>query len=60
MSAHADADELIAWLTHRGSEPATVCVVHGEYEVQQAFAARLAEEFGWRPQIPDLGDVIVV
>jgi metallo-beta-lactamase family protein len=60
LSAHADADELIAWLSRRSNEPATVCVVHGEYEAQQVFAARLSEEFGWRPQIPDLGDVIVV
>jgi metallo-beta-lactamase family protein len=60
LSAHADADELIAWMSRRERDPATVCVVHGEYEVQQAFAARLSEEFGWRPQIPDLGDVIVV
>jgi metallo-beta-lactamase family protein len=60
LSAHADADELIAWMSRRERDPTTVCVVHGEYEVQQAFAARLSEEFGWRPQIPDLGDVIVV
>jgi metallo-beta-lactamase family protein len=60
MSAHADADELVAWLSRREREPDTVCLIHGEYETQRAFAARLSEEFGWRPQIPDLGDVIEV
>jgi predicted metal-dependent RNase len=51
-------DELIAWLSRRQREPERVCLVHGEYEVQQEFASRLMEEFGWQPIIPDLGDTI--
>lgn len=42
MSAHADTDELSRFLSSQ--DPAavkTVFLVHGEYEVQQAFAARL-------------------
>jgi metallo-beta-lactamase family protein len=58
LSAHADVDEMIVWLSRREREPETVCLIHGEYSVQQEFAERLWEEFGWKPKIPDLGDSI--
>jgi len=58
LSAHADIDELIAWLSRRERDPETVCLIHGEYNVQQEFAQRLEEEFGWKPKIPELGDSI--
>lgn len=58
MSAHADADELLVWLSRRDREPDRVCLVHGEYTVQQEFARRLTDELGWRVEIPDLGDTI--
>ncbi len=60
LSAHADVDELVAWMSQREQDPETVCLIHGEYDVQQRFAARLSEEFGWEPRIPDLGDVVRV
>ncbi len=60
LSAHADVDELVVWLSRKERDPETVCLIHGEYDVQQRFAARLSEEFGWEPRIPDLGDVVRV
>jgi metallo-beta-lactamase family protein len=60
LSAHADVDELILWMSRRERDPETVCLIHGEYSVQQEFAARLEEEFGWRPTIPDLGDTLEI
>jgi len=58
LSAHADAGELLVWLGRREREPEKVVLIHGEYEAQQAFAERLQEEFGWRSEIPELGDTI--
>jgi metallo-beta-lactamase family protein len=58
LSAHADADELVLWLSRRQRDPDRVFLIHGEYTVQRDFAARLAEEFGWQVIIPDLGDSI--
>jgi metallo-beta-lactamase family protein len=58
LSAHADSDELIVWLSQREKEPEKVCLIHGEYAVQQEFAERLSEEFGWQAIIPELGDTI--
>jgi metallo-beta-lactamase family protein len=60
LSAHADVDELIAWMSRRERDPEAVYLIHGEYSTQQEFAERLAEEFGWQPVIPDLGDTIEV
>jgi metallo-beta-lactamase family protein len=58
LSAHADVGELILWMSRRERDPEKVCLIHGEYEVQREFAARLEEEFGWRPTIPELGETI--
>jgi len=60
LSAHADLGELLIWLSRREREPDTVCLVHGEPGVQEAFAETLRSEYGWDPVIPDLGDVIEV
>jgi metallo-beta-lactamase family protein len=60
LSAHADAGELMVWLSRRELEPDQVVLVHGEYEAQKAFAERLNEEFGWQPSIPDLGDTLSI
>lgn len=51
FSAHADADQLLAWL--RGSvEPRTVFVVHGEPESAKAFAGRVRDELDWTAVVP--------
>ncbi len=58
LSAHADAGELMVWLSRREREPEKVVLIHGEYEAQQALSARLTEEFGWHPVIPEMGDCL--
>ncbi|GLZ27910.1 MBL fold hydrolase [Lentzea sp. NBRC 105346] len=51
FSAHADADELLAWATD-GPMPATTYVVHGEPESSATLAERLETEHGWTAVIP--------
>ncbi|NOZ95792.1 MAG: MBL fold metallo-hydrolase [Acidobacteria bacterium] len=60
FSAHADREELVLWLSRRERDPSTVCLIHGEYGSQQAFAELLRQEYGWEPTIPEIGDEIVV
>ena len=60
LSAHADAGEMMAWLSRREREPEKVVLVHGEYEAQQAFALRLKEEYGWEASIPELGETLSI
>ncbi|HLN77976.1 MAG TPA: MBL fold metallo-hydrolase [Nocardioidaceae bacterium] len=50
-SAHADAEQMVSWLS--GMEPPdTAYVVHGEEEAARAFAGRLADELGWNAVVP--------
>ncbi len=51
-SAHADADELVAWLGQM-SAPRTAYVVHGEPASSRALAERLARELGWNTVVPE-------
>ncbi len=60
MSAHADAGELMVWLSQRQREPEKVVLIHGEYDAQQALATRLSDEFGWKPVIPELGGTLTI
>ncbi|SER71042.1 MBL fold metallo-hydrolase RNA specificity domain-containing protein [Lentzea albida] len=59
FSAHADADELLAWATS-GPAPATTYVVHGEPESAATLANRLAIEHGWTAVVPRDGERVVV
>ncbi|MEP7383682.1 MAG: MBL fold metallo-hydrolase [Gemmatimonadota bacterium] len=57
-SAHGDRRDLLEWIMHvRGTErPAPeVCLVHGEVESQDAFAATLREH-GFSVTVPSRGD----
>ena len=60
LSAHADAGELTVWLSRREREPEAVYLIHGVYEAQRSLSARLTEEFGWQPAIPELGETLTI
>ena len=60
LSAHADAEELMLWLSQRERDPERVVLVHGELTSQQALAERLEQRFGWPSEIPEIGDSFVV
>lgn len=56
MSAHADASELMAWLS-RAEEPPRACyVVHGEPQSSETLRARIAAELGWTAIVPGHGE----
>lgn len=56
FSAHADSDELIAWLSRLPHEPRTVFVVHGEEHSARALGRRIDEELGWSAVVPRFGE----
>lgn len=59
MSAHADADELLAWAT--ATRPPRTChVVHGEAESAQALATRLHDEAGWTAVVAREGERVLL
>jgi metallo-beta-lactamase family protein len=52
LSAHADYEELIAWLAPLEVRPSRVFITHGERPAAEALAMRFREAFGWRCEIP--------
>jgi len=59
MSAHADADELVAWAT-AARPPRTCHVVHGEPASAQALATRLHDEAGWTAVVAREGERVLL
>jgi thymidine phosphorylase len=53
LSAHADSQEIIAWLTHFQHAPLTTFVTHGEPLASDALRQSIEHHFGWRVCVPD-------
>ena len=58
LSAHADADEILAWLRNFRAPPRRPFIVHGEPNASAALQARLSTELGWNCVIPSLGEEV--
>jgi metallo-beta-lactamase family protein len=50
FSGHADADEIMAWLTHFHTPPSETFIVHGEREAADAMRLRIHHDLGWKVQ----------
>ena len=55
LSAHADRDALLQWLSNFKRPPERVFVVHGEADTAEGFGAKLREEMGWDVEVPEIG-----
>jgi len=53
LSAHADADEIMAWLGRFLQPPKKTFVTHGEPEAADALRRRIDEELKWNCMAPD-------
>ncbi|MEX1079120.1 MAG: MBL fold metallo-hydrolase RNA specificity domain-containing protein [Homoserinimonas sp.] len=56
LSAHADADEVIAWMRTAMSAPMTTFVTHGEPQASDAMRISIARELGWNARVPEMGE----
>jgi metallo-beta-lactamase family protein len=52
LSAHADADEIMRWLSGFKRPPRKTFVVHGERDSAAALKNRITKELGWDAVIP--------
>lgn len=52
LSAHADSNELIHWLSNFQRAPSRVFVVHGEDDASEALRDRIDRELGWDAAVP--------
>jgi metallo-beta-lactamase family protein len=53
LSAHADADEIMAWLGHLRKPPRMTFVVHGEPAAADALRRRIEGELRWPCRVPE-------
>jgi metallo-beta-lactamase family protein len=60
FSAHADRDELVAWVKGLEKPPRRIYVTHGEGEAASALGAHIAETTGWDVQVPDYRNEYVI
>jgi metallo-beta-lactamase family protein len=56
FSAHADQEELVAWVAALEPRPRQVFLVHGELDPAAALAERLNERLGVETRVPALGE----
>jgi metallo-beta-lactamase family protein len=60
FSVHADADELLGWLSRAPAEPGMVFVNHGEADGSRVLAERIRTELDWCAVVPRPGERVVV
>ncbi len=53
LSAHADADEILTWLSHFSVPPKNVFITHGEPDAADALRKRIEAERGWHCTVPE-------
>lgn len=53
LSAHADADEIMAWLRGFEAPPRRTFITHGEPDAADALRRRIEEELKWSCDIPE-------
>lgn len=53
LSAHADADEIMAWLAAVSRPPRAVYVSHGEPTAADVLRARITRELRWSARVPE-------
>ncbi len=57
LSAHADSDELMRWLSGFRHAPQRIFIVHGEPSASEALRERILRELGWQVTVPLQGQV---
>ncbi len=57
LSAHADQNDLIDWMSKIKNIPEMVYLVHGEPTAQDAFKIKIQDIYDWNVKIPKLNDV---
>jgi metallo-beta-lactamase family protein len=58
LSAHADADEIMRWLSGFSAAPRKTFVVHGEPDASDTLRQRIQEELGWDCIVPEFGETV--
>ena len=60
LSGHADAGEMLRWLSGVKAAPKAVFVTHGEADAAEALAARIERERGFKAHVPAHGETFEI
>ena len=60
LSAHADATEILRWLSGFRTPPRTTFVTHGEPRAADALRRRIETELGWKVRVPEHGERVLL
>ncbi|MBR4695141.1 MAG: MBL fold metallo-hydrolase, partial [Selenomonadaceae bacterium] len=61
FSAHADAHQIVDWVSHLETpKPAKVFIVHGEAQAQEALKEQFDKKLGLESYIPFRGDAVKI
>jgi metallo-beta-lactamase family protein len=58
LSAHADRDELLKWISRLSATPKHVYITHGEQKSAEDFSIFLHEQTGYEVSVPSYGDIV--
>jgi metallo-beta-lactamase family protein len=58
LSGHADAGELLKWLSEVAPPPKKIFLTHGEEEAAVALAAQIDRAHGYPTHVPDIGETV--
>ena len=58
FSAHADADELVAWMRQLTVPPRQTFIIHGEANASDVLRHRIQRELGWAVTVPEYRDTV--
>ena len=60
MSAHADSQEILRWLSGFTRPPRTTFIVHGEPPAMEALQTSIQQKLGWTTKIPNHGETVTL
>ena len=60
LSAHADQKGLMDWISEIEGVPEKVFLIHGEKKAADVLRVKIRDKFGWKAEIPKLGDQVTV
>jgi metallo-beta-lactamase family protein len=58
FSAHADQPGLLRWLGDLKHPPRRLFLTHGEADAIQVLSAKIQQEKGWQPYVPEYGESV--
>jgi len=60
LSAHADAEDILQWLSRLQKAPKEIFINHGEKVASQMLAEAIHQRFGYKTHIPQLNELVTL